>query len=848
MNRLPARRFQIIPKTPALAPPLPAILLAATVCVFSGCAKSPEDHARIARDNNIPVEKRLESVRSLGDQVLLADLALNARNSRIRIAAVEKLADQRLLADFIKKTADRKAGENAIAKLTDQQALESIARDNNMPVPIRQKAAAGMTGETRLARFARETGTDFRDRDGGAVARAAVEKLTDQALLAGVAREVAVRRVPVEAFSRLADQSLLATLALRAQDREMRVFAVEKLTSQPQLELVATQGAEGGDLPLDEREGIIVGSPEYIRRLAVGKLDNQSLLAEIVTKQTEHKYVRQAAVRRITDQSLLAGIAKKTGAAGAADHRDDGIAALVETRLAELRLLARINGNDSGAPISASGVERLADQQLLADIARSTFGQDVRAAAVNQLADQPLLADIAGSLLADKDIRLLSVARLTDQQLLAVIAKRKESDDLMDEAARFRPEGGLLNWTWWGEALKILAVRREAAAVREASLDRLTDVQLLADVAKNAGDADMRRLAAQRLDDRQLLAGIAQNDDDDEVVRAVLDKLGALEPDSQTPASLARAASAEARLWAAWRISDRTLLGELSRNDKDTRVRTAASEKLSGNPQTAARGNIMTLMEEGKILVETTSNPRGARDSYSAPHLRYRDDKDRLLIKITKMVPWPLEVIVPAGSHFVYEKPWHDKSEYRGLISTVDVTIAVTDAKAGALVPVVFADSVERIAQTNGPNFMRLGYAAPDIARTSRVLDLAYWTVSLALRRHPREDDLRKLMTHPDWKISHNGRGEIRVTGKLYYQEMEAAILIVAGDAGHDGIAGAGVTYSKIVTHDMARAMQVCAEAGIDIKQKRIWGDREKILAGLEPGKLRGWLEAFIKS
>jgi hypothetical protein len=88
-----------------------------------GCSKTPVEHARIAKDESVPVEKRLESVRALTDQTLLADVALNAGKffffqdeldrrhdgRAIRLAALEKLTDQPLLADMAKGGNDESA-------------------------------------------------------------------------------------------------------------------------------------------------------------------------------------------------------------------------------------------------------------------------------------------------------------------------------------------------------------------------------------------------------------------------------------------------------------------------------------------------------------------------------------------------------------------------------------------------------------------------------------------------------------------------------------------------------------------------------------------------------------------
>jgi hypothetical protein len=346
------------------------------------------------------------------------------------------------------------------------------------------------------------------------------------------------------------------------------------------------------------------------------------------------------------------------------------------------------------------------------------------------------------------------------------------------------------------------------------------------------------RIDGKRLNDQKLLAAIAGNDADD---RGAWVALGKLAPDSEMLAGLARATRADARLWAVWRMEDRSLLDELSRNDPDARVRQAASRKASGNPQSIAKGNIMTLLEEGKILAEITSVSYGAIGFMS-----YNDDGNHLQITILKLVPWPLEVIVPAGSHFVYENPWYDKGEYGSIVSTVDVTVM----KAGVrtLIPVAFANRAKRIPQTDVPNYMRKSDAAPHIACTNREMSLESWTAPFTLRRHPNEAVLKKLMTHPDWKTldpDDNKKRYYSSSSNPDLRAMQAAVLIVTDDVTHGELASVRVSHSPITEDDMARAMHLCAEAGIDIKQKRIWDDCAKILAGLEAGELKNWLEKF---
>jgi hypothetical protein len=86
------------------------------------------------------------------------------------------------------------------------------------------------------------------------------------------------------------------------------------------------------------------------------------------------------------------------------------------------------------------------------------------------------------------------------------------------------------------------------------------------------------------------------------------------------------------------------------------------------------------------------------------------------------------------------------------------------------------------------------------------------------------------------------------------YAVRQAAVWIVTDDADY-GKLGQLVrrpSYEtmggtrEICEPEMARAMQICDAAGIAIARKAIWADRDKILAGLEAGKLRDWLAARI--
>jgi hypothetical protein len=81
------------------------------------------------------------------------------------------------------------------------------------------------------------------------------------------------------------------------------------------------------------------------------------------------------------------------------------------------------------------------------------------------------------------------------------------------------------------------------------------------------------------------------------------------------------------------------------------------------------------------------------------------------------------------------------------------------------------------------------------------------------------------------------------------YQTRQAAVWIVTDNADYNDLgilvgSWNGVGGSRVINEaEAARAMKICAEAGIDIEHKAIWDDRRRILHGLQDEELRKWLQ-----
>ena len=191
--------------------------------------------------------------------------------------------------------------------------------------------------------------------------KAAVEKLTDQALLAKIAVEDTNADVRYLAVKKLTDQAVLAKIAVKDREPYVRRAAVQNLTDQAALAKVAVEDKEW-----------------RIRDSAVEKLTDQALLAKIAVEATEAS-VRPAAVRNLTDQALLAKIAV----------------------------------NDKDSDVREAAVEKLTDQALLAKIAVVDKDRSVRAKAIAAMVQSnPALKLHAGNLGVSSSDLLESTARI----------------------------------------------------------------------------------------------------------------------------------------------------------------------------------------------------------------------------------------------------------------------------------------------------------------------------------------------------------------------------------------------------------------------------------------------------
>ncbi len=200
--------------------------------------------------------------------------------------------------------------------------------------------------------------------------------------------------------------------------------------------------------------------------------------------------------------------------------------------------------------------------------------------------------------------------------------------------------------------------------------------------------------------------------------------------------------------------------------------------------------DIVDLIKEKKIEIETQGS--GIKS---------------VGVRLRKLVPYPITVRVPVGSYFV-----SSSQSAQNMVTTAEIKVRLT-----------------------GENWRRVSVSA---ACANRPRDIPGSGDTFTVQRSPHQAELERLMPVLD-------------KARVPYAVRQAAVWIVTDNADY-GDLGILVSRSQfqmfggtrqIREYESARAMKICDEAGIDIKRRAIWRDRQRILSGLKDEDLKRWLQ-----
>jgi hypothetical protein len=126
---------------------------------------------------------------------------------------------------------------------------------------------------------------------------------------------------------------------------------------------------------------------------------------------------------------------------------------------------------------------------------------------------------------------------------------------------------------------------------------------------------------------------------------------------------------------------------------------------------------------------------------------------------------------------------------------------------------------------------------SPKAACANRPLDIPGSEDKFTIQRSPHQDELARLMP----VLGEAGADT---------ETRQAAVWIITDDADYDDLGTLvnspfGIGGSRVINElEAAKAMKICADAGLDITRKRIWNDKQAILEGLNDQALKKWLAA----
>ncbi len=351
-----------------------------------GTGEKSEKRARVPATETQPLqtalkdpdpETRYKAVQTLTDQKLLAQVAETDPDRHVRWAAVDNLKDQPALARVAVNDPDQLVRLRAVHRLTDLELLRAVAKkssDEKVAQQAREKADK-LEVERKAPPAKVKTAEDALKSVDPDVRYKAVEKLTDEKLLAQIAKNDPSRKIRLVAVDRIStDQATLAYVALNDPDEMLRLRAVHRLND-----------------------------PMLLLEVASYSLDNR------VTQKAREK-------AKELKSSLIQGTPDKEST----------------TRRGK-RKLPEVGLSDPDPDARFKAVQKLADQSVLAQIAENDSNHIVRWAAVDKLKDQRALAEVAMTDPNDS-VRLRAVHRLTDQEALKKVVLNASDRGVVKQA------------------------------------------------------------------------------------------------------------------------------------------------------------------------------------------------------------------------------------------------------------------------------------------------------------------------------------------------------------------------------------------------------------------------------
>ena len=284
----------------------------------------------------------------------------------------------------------------AVALISDPEVIDNIASGPYI-AKTRQAAIRKSANQPLLCRLAVNDKDLYTD---------AVETMTDEALLAEVAKTAKWERAGVLAFNKLTDETLRRSVCGKDAEPKNRLGAAAELGDYKTLMEVFKSNAD-----------TMIGA-EALKRLeeVVETLADETLLAE-VAKNAEWKKAGVLAFNKLTDETLRRSVcgedAKSENRLGAAAELGD-YKTLMEAFKSNTDTMIRKEALQRLVKV----VETLTDEAQLAEVAKTSEWAEAGALAFRKLTDEVLRRSVCGED-AEQRNRLRAAIELEDQSIIA---------------------------------------------------------------------------------------------------------------------------------------------------------------------------------------------------------------------------------------------------------------------------------------------------------------------------------------------------------------------------------------------------------------------------------------------
>lgn len=440
----------------------------------------------------------------------------------------------------------------------------------------------------------------------------ALARIDDPETLADIALHSAVPEIRQAAACRVSGlpESRFAQLAAHSADAVVAETFLERISDDALLRHVAqtssspeTQSAAIGRIGQESVLADLAKSPEgslSLKCLAVGRIGTEFLLADVAAHAPDAG-VRKAAIGKIDAPAvLLASVLRD-------ENPKNRLAALARTD--HPKALAAIMLKSGDAAVRRETIRKITDPAVLKEVVAKDADEAVRMAALERSEDQEVFR-MAAETDSSPAVRAAAVAKLSDPAMLARLAETGAHEEIRTQAAR-KTVDSIVDIADPADLAQIVASSRHEE-IRLAALERITDAAVICGIAESDASARVRCAAVAKTGDQEILARIARADPDPKVrlqaVRNLRDtdclaavargdadlsvRLEALEKTGDMEAIKAVATgdkSSVARAAAVAKVDDPVLLASIAKQDADASVRERAAARLEDKKKENAR-------------------------------------------------------------------------------------------------------------------------------------------------------------------------------------------------------------------------------------------------------------------